>query len=141
MSELQLVVAATSDRFDADDDRWLSQVRLLHQDLSREGPLRMQAASGGLGGARGAGPQEVAVVVASGAVSGIVAIITTWLRLGRDRTVRVSWDEPDGNRRTFTVDATNVDNATLRSAIEHGLRTANGDGDSGDSGDSGDPSD
>ncbi|MET7478659.1 hypothetical protein ABZT17_30435 [Streptomyces sp. NPDC005648] len=132
MRELQLVVAATSDRFDADDDRWLSQVRLLHQDLSREGPLTVRTAGGGLAGAKGAGPQEVAVVVASGAVSGIVAIITTWLRLGRDRSIHVSWDDPDGSRRTFTVDATNVDNATLRSAIEHGLGTAGGDGDPGD---------
>ncbi|GAA2675592.1 hypothetical protein GCM10010400_42570 [Streptomyces aculeolatus] len=33
--ELEVSVSAGSDRFAPDDDRWLSQTRLLHQDLAR----------------------------------------------------------------------------------------------------------
>jgi len=132
-------VMATSDRFDADDDRWLSQVRLLHEDLGRETPL--VTGPGGasprsaviLPGTKGGWLPDVAVLLSPAVVAGVVAVVKAWLVRDRDRTVHLAW-EVDGRKGEFTATASTADNATLQAALEHGLRTAAGIGATADAG-------
>ncbi|MGI5455682.1 effector-associated constant component EACC1 [Streptomyces sp. CA-249302] len=134
MEEVEVSVTATSDRFDADDDRWLSQVRLLHQDLGREARLAARA-TGGRSGTKGGGLPDVNMWLTPAVVLGVTSVIRAWIKRDRDRSVRLTWQE-GGEPREFTVTSTNVDNATLQVALQEGLRATTDaprqDADSGD---------
>ncbi|MER5385159.1 hypothetical protein ABT040_33630 [Streptomyces sp. NPDC002688] len=124
MQELQVSVTATSERFDADDDRWLRQVRLLHEGLALEVPLEVRPTAG-VPGTKGSGLPSIVVLLGSASVGGAVAVIRDWLKRDRDRRIDLTW-EMDGRKGKVTVIATTVDNASLQTALEHGLRHAIG---------------
>lgn len=127
MEELRVSVTASSERFDADDDRWLSQVRLLQDDLAREARLVTGQPTRARPGTKGGWLPDVAVLLTPAAVAGVVAVVKAWLVRDRDRTVRLAW-EVDGRKGEFTAVASTADNATLQAALEHGLRAATGFG-------------
>ncbi|WP_369373487.1 hypothetical protein [Streptomyces sp. cg36] len=120
MQKLHVSITATSDRFDADDDRWLAQVRLLLRELGGEVPLRTRHMAAEPDTKSG-GPPEVVLEILPAAVTGVVAIVLGWLRYSRDRAVHLTWDE-DGVKGELTVTTKNSDNATLRAATEARLR-------------------
>ncbi|MGW3283581.1 effector-associated constant component EACC1 [Streptomyces sp. NPDC001002] len=125
MEELRVSVTATSDRFAVDDDRWLSQVRLLHEDLGRETPLVTGRPVAVRPGTKGGWLPDVAVLLSPAVVAGVVAVVKAWLVRDRDRTVHLAW-EVNGRKGEFTATASTADNATLQAALEHGLRAAAG---------------
>jgi hypothetical protein len=125
VEELRVSVTATSDRFAADDDRWLSQVRLLHEDLGRETPLVTGQPTTVRPGTKGGWLPDVAVLLGPAAVAGVVAVVKAWLVRDRDRTVHLVW-EVNGEKGEFTATASTADNTTLQAALEHGLRAATG---------------
>jgi hypothetical protein len=127
VEELRVSVTASSERFDADDDRWLSQVRLLQDDLGRETRLVTGQPTTVRPGTKGGWLPDVVVLLAPASVAGVVAVVKAWLARDRDRTVHLAW-EVDGRKGTFTATASTVDNATLQAALEHGLRAATGSG-------------
>ncbi|WP_406154782.1 hypothetical protein OG806_01425 [Streptomyces sp. NBC_00882] len=127
MEELRVSVTASSERFDADDDRWLSQVRLLQDDLGRETRLVTGQPTTVRPGTKGGWLPDVAVLLTPAAVAGVVAVVKAWLVRDRDRTVHLAW-EVDGRKGEFTATASTSDNATLQAALEHGLRLATGSG-------------
>ncbi|MFJ5115995.1 hypothetical protein ACIQAD_35760 [Streptomyces sp. NPDC088551] len=113
---------AQSDRFGEDDDRWRSQVHLLHRALDEAvGPLERRSEP--VPGAKGALSDVVLHLTGPGIVAGVVAALAAWLKRDRGRSVRLTWTV-DGRRGEFTVTGTTIDNDTLRSALEHGLRAA-----------------
>ncbi|NEW74166.1 effector-associated constant component EACC1 [Streptomyces rhizosphaericus] len=113
---------ARSDRFDEDDDRWRTQVLLLHGALEEAaGPLERRFEP--VSGTKGALSDVVLHLTGPGIVAGVVAALAAWLKRDRGRNVRLTWTV-DGRRGEFTVTGTTIDNDTLRSALEHGLRTA-----------------
>ncbi|MFF1476712.1 hypothetical protein ACFVYD_03870 [Streptomyces sp. NPDC058301] len=121
MKKLHVRITATSDRFDADDDRWLSQVRLLLDELGREVPLETRHTAGEPGTKSG-GLHEVVLVIVSGAVGVVGVVISDWLKNSRDRAVHLRWDE-GGEKGKLTVTTKNSDNATLQASVEHWLRS------------------
>jgi hypothetical protein len=125
VEELRVSVAATSDRFDADDDRWLSQVRLLHEDLGQQTPLVSGRPTAVRPGTKGGWLPDVALLLSPAVVAGVVAVVKAWLVRDRDRTVHLAW-EVNGEKGEFTATASTADNATLQAALEHGLRAATG---------------
>jgi hypothetical protein len=115
---------ARSDRFDEDDDRWRSQVLLLHRALEEAaGPLERRSEP--VSGTKGALSDVVLHLTSPGLVAGVVAALAAWLKRDRGRSVRLTW-RVDGRSSEFTVTGTTIDNDTLRSALEHGLRAAAG---------------
>ncbi|MFE6776470.1 hypothetical protein [Streptomyces sp. NPDC057702] len=117
-------LAAHSDRFAADDDRWQAQVLLLHAALVEATGLverRPEPITEGTG-TKGA-LSHVVIGLTGPAVAGTVAAIAAWLRRDRGRSVRLTWSV-EGREGEFTVTGSTVDNATLRTALEHGLRAA-----------------
>ncbi|MBB5937560.1 effector-associated constant component EACC1 [Streptomyces zagrosensis] len=123
MAEVRL--AARSDRFDEDDDRWRSQVLHLHRALE-EAAGRVECRSEPVSGTKGALSDVVLHLTGPGIVAGLVAALVAWLKRDRGRSVRLTWTV-DGRRGEFTVTGTTIDNDTLRSALEHGLHAAAGD--------------
>ncbi|MEU4352380.1 hypothetical protein [Streptomyces sp. NPDC023838] len=119
MQKLHVRITATSDRFDADDDRWLSQVRLLLDELGREVPLETRHTAGEPGTKSGGLPGVVLVIVPA-AVGGVVAVIRDWLKNSRDRSVHLRWEE-GGEKGELTVTTKNSDNAALQASVEHWL--------------------
>ncbi|MFD0337157.1 hypothetical protein ACFVH0_00415 [Streptomyces sp. NPDC127117] len=116
---------ARSDRFDEDDERWRSQVILLHTALEEAaGPLERRSEP--VPGTKGALSDVVVHLTGPGIIAGVVAGLTAWLKRDRGRSVRLTWTV-DGRRSEFTVTTNTSDNETLRSALEHGLRAAAGD--------------
>ncbi|ONK10587.1 hypothetical protein [Streptomyces sp. MP131-18] len=132
MSKVHL--SARSDRFDESDDRWRSQVQLLHRALDEAaGPLDRRSEP--VPGAKGALADVVLHLTGPGIVAGAVAALAAWLKRDRGRSVRLTWTV-DGRRGELTVTGATIDNETLRSALEHGLRAAaegsTADGEPGD---------
>ncbi|PKV90097.1 hypothetical protein [Streptomyces sp. TLI_146] len=121
MQKLRVSITATSDRFDADDDRWLSQVRLLLDELGREVPLETRHTAGERG-AKSGGLPDVVLVIVSAAVGGVVAVIRDWLKYSRDRSVLLQWEE-GGETGKLVVTAKKSDNATVQTSVEHWLRS------------------
>lgn len=124
MQELQVAVTVTSDRFEPEDSGWLTQVRLLHEGLAREVPLTVRSTASSAGTKSGGLP-SVVVLLGSASLGGAVAIIRDWLKRDRDRRIDLTW-EMDGRKGKVTVIATTVDNASLQTALEQGLRRALG---------------
>ncbi|MER0241803.1 hypothetical protein AAHZ94_07150 [Streptomyces sp. HSW2009] len=121
-AEVRLV--AHSDRFAADDDRWQEQVLLLHTALAEATGLMEHRPAPGLALAGTKGSVLPLVIGLTGpAVAGVVAAIAAWLGRDRGRSVHLAWSV-DGRAGEFTVTGSTIDNATLRTALEHGLRAA-----------------
>ncbi|MFF5522550.1 hypothetical protein [Streptomyces coeruleorubidus] len=121
---LDVRLAARSDRFDEDDDRWETQVLLLHQEIEEAvGPLDRR--SHHTPGTKGV-VWEVIVPLTPVVVPGVVAALTVWLKRDQGRSVHLTWTV-DGRSGEFNASGDALDTDTLRTALEHGLRAATGD--------------
>ncbi|MFE7568185.1 hypothetical protein ACFU76_14670 [Streptomyces sp. NPDC057539] len=122
---LEVRFEAHSLRFDTDDDRWASQLELLHKEIEdaagslRRRPPRDAASTPGVKGA----VSEAIVTLAPVAIPSVAAVLTMWLKRDRGRSVRLTWTV-DGRSGEFTASGDALDTNTLRSALEHGLRAA-----------------
>lgn len=133
---LEVHFTARSDYFACDDDRWLQQIRLLHEALEEQasGALtsRSETLSGTPSGTKGAATDLLLLLATPSVVAGAVKAFTSWLNRDRGRTVHLTWTV-DGRRGEFTVTGSDVDGATLQAALEHGLRAAGGSAQDADS--------
>ncbi|MER8071144.1 hypothetical protein ABTZ59_22905 [Streptomyces sp. NPDC094034] len=122
---LEVRFEARSLRFDSDDDRWASQLELLHKEIEeaagsvRHRPPRDAPPTPGVKGA----VSEVLVALAPVAIPSVAAVLTMWLKRDRGRSVRLTWTV-DGRSGEFTASGDALDTITLRTALEHGLRAA-----------------
>lgn len=119
--ELEVSVAARSERFAPDDDRWLSQTRLLHQDLAHAAE-RLALRTRETPGAKGGG-LDVLVVLTPAVLTAFVAALRAWMSRDRDRSALVRYRVGD-QVTELTVTVQDGDTATLQAALEHGLRAA-----------------
>lgn len=117
-------VAARSSRFDPDDDRWLSQVRILHQGLAKEAELLTRRPVDAPG-TKGGGLPDVAVLLSSNVLTAVTTAFVAWLSRDRDRSIDLAWNV-NGRQGKFTATGKGVDSATLQAALEHGVRAAIG---------------
>ncbi|MGW3569737.1 effector-associated constant component EACC1 [Streptomyces sp. NPDC000941] len=133
---LEVHFAARSDYFASDDDRWLQQIRVLHEALEEQAPGALTSRSGTQSetqpGTKGAATDLVLLLATPSVVAGAVKAFTSWLNRDRGRTVHVTWNN-DGRRGEFTVTTEVTDTATLQAALEHGLRAAGGSAEDSDS--------
>ncbi|GAA4469668.1 effector-associated constant component EACC1 [Phytohabitans houttuyneae] len=108
---VELMLSMHSDRFDADDERWITQELDLLADLAREtGGVRRESipATGDKGAVE-------AVILALGSAQAFTAAVQCWKAwLSRDRTrrIEVAWTI-DGRRERIVVQGTAVDDATF----------------------------
>jgi hypothetical protein len=107
----ELAIEPSSDRYDADDDRWRDQVVGLYGDLRRDaGGLRSEGAPGE--GEKGGIATTIVELATSGALTAAVEALRTWLGRDRSRKVRLTWSA-GGQRESLTVQG-DCDEETFR---------------------------
>ncbi|WP_405983316.1 effector-associated constant component EACC1 [Streptomyces sp. NBC_00872] len=107
--------------FASDDDRWLRQIRLLHQGLEEAGSLVQMERSETVPGMKGAFSDTVLILTGPSVVAGVVAAFTGWLGRDRGRTVHLTWTV-EGREGDVTITMGPADSAALQAALESGLR-------------------
>jgi hypothetical protein len=113
---LDLVIEASSDRFDPDDDRWRSQVSELHRGLDTEvGGVRRESEQ--VEGAKGGIDTVILALGSAGAFTAAVEYLRAWLGRDRSRKLDVSWDL-DGRTERVTVSGEAVDMTALNRIAE-----------------------
>jgi hypothetical protein len=109
--KVQLIFEPSSGRFDALDDRWLSQVTGLVSELRRE--VGDVSASGTpVGGKKGALGSIVLSLASAGSLTTAVELVKAWLARDRTRLVKVSWSA-DGRLQEVELGGSGVDDAAF----------------------------
>jgi hypothetical protein len=108
---VELTLSMHSDRFDEDDERWITQELDLLADLSREvGGVRRESVP-----ARGDKGAVETVILALGSArvfSAAVQCWTAWLSRDRTRRIELAWTS-DGRQERIVLQGTAIDDATF----------------------------
>jgi hypothetical protein len=116
-----LIISASSERYDPADERWLGQVNDLCRELAENVPgFRVDAQP--VRGTRGIAETLILALASTGALSALERFLRMWL--GRDKTRRITLTV-DGKEISLTAET--VDAATFRS-IAQTLAARDGDG-------------
>jgi hypothetical protein len=108
---LELVVEPRSADYDADDERWRSQVGTLYRDLAPQVDTFQRGRSSP--GTKGTVDELILALGSSGALTAAVECFRAWLQRDKSRSIDVRWDE-DGVERRVTFSGEAVDAATVR---------------------------
>lgn len=110
---VELVLEATTDRFDPDDERWQRQVAQLRGELARDvGGVRLERTP--VAGTKGGVQGIIMALGSAGAITAAVEVFRTWLSLSRDRSLRVRWTGDDGREQTVSLSGSSVDDEAMQ---------------------------
>jgi hypothetical protein len=107
----ELVLEIESDRYAANDPRWIEEVEALSAELEREGAGRRRYAAP-KAGEKGPVADLVLNILASGGGQIAATAILSWVATYRDRRVKIL--RTDGKAPPVTVQEATFDEATLR---------------------------
>jgi membrane-associated two-gene conflict system component 1 (EACC1) len=112
----EMVVEASSSRFDANDTRWIGQVTDLHDTLRVQGADVSKTFTPVAG--RKGGIEEIIVALGTaGVFSAAVTAFRAWLARDRGRSLRIR-TKVDGKEKVFEVSGTAADDATLKELMQ-----------------------
>lgn len=92
MSEAELVLEATSEKYDPMDDRWQDQVAELLSELNR-GAGKVRQESETVDGKKGAVATIILALGSAGAITAAVEIVKAWLARDQTRILRFKRNE------------------------------------------------
>jgi hypothetical protein len=116
---IEIELAPESETFEPGDDRWLTQVAGLYDDLRNQGvPLREESTP--VPGAKGDLPTIIAALGSAGAFTAAITVIKAWLSRERTRGVTMRWEE-GGEVKTFKM-SVDSDNATALKFFEEAMK-------------------
>lgn len=103
----ELVLEPRTDRFHADDDRWLAQVSLLFQELQREvgGVSRRHEP---VAGTKGGVEVVIMALGSAGAFTAGLEMLRSWLGRDRSRKLDISYTV-DGRTETVSIAGDAID--------------------------------
>ena len=102
-----LVITPVSDKFAADDDRWLDQVSTFYRELDTEvGGIRRETKP--VENSKGGIEAVILALGSAGAFTAGVEFFRAWLGRDRSRSLTVSWTD-NGKPETVTVSGDNID--------------------------------
>lgn len=85
---MEIEIAPGSETFEAGDDRWLTQVAGLYDELRAEGiPIREESIPAP--GAKGDISMVIAALGSAGAFTAVITVIQSWLSRERTRHVKI----------------------------------------------------
>ena len=113
---VELVIAATSARFDENDARWVDQVADLHQTLRAQG-VDVRREIFPVPGRKGGIEQVVLALGSAGVFTNLVTAFKSWIKRDRGRALRISV-KVDGKVREYEVSGTDADDATLKELMK-----------------------
>jgi hypothetical protein len=120
---IEIELAPESETFDPGDDRWLTQVAGLYDDLRNEG-IALREESTPVPGAKGDLPTIIAALGSAGAFTAAITVIQAWL--SRERTRHLKLRVKVGDTSTeIDIDA-DTDNATLERLAQAAMKQAAG---------------
>lgn len=114
---LVVTLSARTDRYDADDDRWVDQVAELRRSLRSETGA-VQPAPAAVPGMKGAVDQLILALGSAGAFTATVEMLRVWLARDRTRSLHAEWIDDTGTQREVTLSAQNADSRTLAPLVE-----------------------
>lgn len=116
----EFVLEPQSDRYDADDERWRSQVGDLVDGLSREvGGVRRELTA--VEGTKGSVESLVVALGSAGAFTAAVEFFRSWLGRDRSRSLDICWTAEQGQCRV-SIRGDAVDQGTLQVVAEAAAR-------------------
>jgi len=107
----ELVLEPRTERFDADDERWLEQVSLLFQELQREvgGITRRHEP---VAGTKGGAEMVIMALGSAGAFTAGLEMLRSWLGRDRSRRLDISYTV-DGRTETVSIAGDAIDNDAM----------------------------
>jgi hypothetical protein len=108
---LELTLRTESDKFDQDDDNWLSQeAELLSELRSEVGGVRRDMAA--VPGSKGLVETVIMALGSAGAFKAAAQCLQGWLARDRTRRVELSW-VVDGQEEKIVLQGTSIDPAAM----------------------------
>jgi Effector Associated Constant Component 1 len=112
---LELQLEPSSDRYAADDDRWLDQVSGLYTSLREDvGGLRRESTV--TEGHKCAIETVILALGTSGALTATIEALRVWLGRDRSRRMKITWKGPAGPQ-SVEIDADAIDVGTMQAAL------------------------
>jgi hypothetical protein len=106
----------SSDRYDADDDRWLDQVADLVGELRVEtGALEVNRTA--VPGTKGTVDQLILTLGSAGVFTTALDVLRIWLARDKTRSVQLSYVDREGKQQRLNVTATHADKDVLAPLI------------------------
>jgi hypothetical protein len=105
---VEMTFVARSDRFDADDERWLAQARSLVDELRQEVPTRTERSADP--GTKGTVDTVILALGSAGVFTAAVECFKAWLSRDRSRRLELTVSV-DGHEEKYTLVGTAVDDA------------------------------
>jgi hypothetical protein len=112
---VELRIEPASERFDADDDRWVSQAAAFNREFATtlEGVRREQTS---VTGTKGALESVILSLTSAGAMTAAAEFFKAWIGRGADRRVKVTFGE-SGGLQEFEFAGSDLDEATLHQVM------------------------
>src|SRR5262249_26715199 len=111
-----VTVTAESDRYDADDDRWLAQVSDLFADLRRD-VVGYRVESTRVAGTKGVVDAVILALGSAGAFSAAGRWRKAWLVRDKSRRVVVTWTQ-DNQEQRVVLEGDAIDVKSLQLLVE-----------------------
>jgi hypothetical protein len=112
---VELRLDASSDRFDAADDRWLDQVAGLVGELQTEVGVISRVREP-VQGSKGSLDAILLSLSSAGALTAAVELIKAWLQRDRSRSIKVSWSE-EGKLQALELAGSQVDSTAFDQVV------------------------
>ncbi|WP_406358585.1 hypothetical protein [Streptomyces sp. NBC_00658] len=113
----EVAITPRTDRFDAEDERWLSQIADLVTTLREEVGVVSQGRIPEPG-TKGASSQLILALSSAGVLTAAVNCFRAWLKRDKARTLTVTWSDDSGTEQTVTVTGDSIDQASFQALAE-----------------------
>jgi hypothetical protein len=114
---LAVTITSHTDRYDEDDERWITQVAELRHDLRVE-TGSVQPSPPSLSGKKGSVDQIILALGSADVFTTALAMFKVWLARDKTRSLKANWIDENGIERSVTFSADNAGPTTLAPLIE-----------------------
>jgi hypothetical protein len=126
MSEqMEITLTATSEKYDADDDRWRGQVgELVHQLRTETDALRLERTP--VPGTKGAIDELIISLGSAGVFTAVEQVFRSWLARDKTRSIQLSYKDGKGHMQKLQVAASNAAEdvfAPVLNAVAHQIES------------------
>ena len=120
---MEIEITPGSETFEPEDDRWLTQVTGLYDELRDKGiPVREESTPAP--GAKGDIPMVIAALGSAGAFTAAITVIQSWLNRARDRHLSLRIKDGKGEK---VIDLTaDMDSATMKEITMEAMKGFDG---------------
>ena len=123
--EFLVAITPRSERYDEDDDRWLTQVDGLYETLRQE-VGNVDTLTTPAEGTKGVLSETILALGSAGVFTASVQCVKAWLDRDKSRSLEISWLE-DGQQQTVTLRGENLDTTAVQSIASAAAKRIGGE--------------